>query len=129
MFARAILTAVLAGGLAGLAGLAGCGPAKLDVNKNYSLDMMEAQEIGLPAQSQPQTITVEFESTEGAVQVGVYRETDADDILMVDPQKAIAAEKGQSGRLTASVPENTATKVVIGNAEKKTDVKVHVTNR
>lgn len=113
---------------AGLIALSGCGPARLDETKNYSLGAGEYRSIDPPSQPKAQTITVEFESTAADVDIGVFKESDAKEIESVQFSKAIKAETGKKkGTLTADVPENTAYRVIL-QARGKTDVKLHVTN-
>jgi hypothetical protein len=112
-------------------GLAGCGPAKLDVNKTYTLDVGEAQAIDLPAIPKPQKITVEFSATAGDVTVLVFKESDAkgtDGLLDADLGKSLGKKTGKSDSFTVDVPENTATRVIARGATKKTDVTLKVTN-
>lgn len=128
MVPRMVVTAVVA---AGLVAAAGCGPAKLDETRTYSLDPGgdSGRALDLPAQPKPQTITVTYESAE-PVGVGIYKAGDVGEGLFVQPAKALKAEAGKTaGTLTADVPENTATRVVVSVETKKTDVKLHVTNK
>lgn len=127
MFARAILTTLLA---AGLVGLPGCGPAKLDVTKTMSLNgESPAKSVILDPQPTAQQIKVEFESADAEVNVGVFKEADAN-LDSLDFSKAIAAEKGKkSGTVTADVPAKTGAQVVVEMVSKKTEVKLHVTNK
>jgi hypothetical protein len=118
--------------MAGLLALAGCGPAKLDETKTLVIDPAEspARSVILSAQPKAQAVTVEFESTADEVNVGVFKDADAKDLNTVAWAKAIKAETGKkSGTFTADIPENTAAQVVVGESKKKTDVKVHVTNK
>lgn len=113
--------------------LTGCGPAKLNETKTLKLDKETmATSLSLPAQSKPQTITVEFNSSEGEVTVGVFKKEDIktdDDMTTVALSKALASKKGKSESFTVDVPENTATRVVArGHTAAKTDVTVKVTN-
>lgn len=126
MIARVIL---LSAALVGILSLAGCGPAKLDVSKTYTIDAGGAQPIDLDPQSKPQTITVDYESSDGEVRVGVFNAADAGNIDSIQFSKAIKEEKGQKGTLQADVPANTATRIVVEGRLKKTEVKLHITNR
>ena len=64
------------------------------------------------------------------VTVAVYKEADAADLNKLKVAQAIKSETGKkSGKLTVDVPENTATRVVVGDSPAKTSVKVRVTNR
>jgi hypothetical protein len=131
MFSRAVPVVLLA---VGSLFLAGCGPGKLDVSKTYDLDSGEAQAIDCPAVGKPQTIKADFTSSECDVNVFLFKEEDAkasdpDSILTAQSSKALAKASGKSGSLSAEVPENTATRVVVRGASKKTKVDVKVTNQ
>lgn len=128
MFAR-LIPCVAA---AALLGLAGCGPAVLDQRVNWVIDPGEtpARALDLDAQPKPQTLTVEYESSAAEVEVGVYKAADAKELETVQTSKALKAESGKkSGSLTVDIPEKTAVRVVVGGSRKKTDVKLHVTNK
>src|SRR5689334_4048759 len=112
--------------------LAGCGPAKLNENRKMDLLDGEAKAIDLPAVSKPQKITVEFSSPDTEVSVLVFKAEDAkgdEGILGADAAKAIAYKKGKADKFTADVPENTATRVVVRGAGKKTEVQLKITNQ
>lgn len=130
MFARFIIAPL---GLLGLLALSGCGPAKLDETKNWTLEPGEGHALDTSAQPKPQTITVEFESSAAPVDVLVFKAADApgdDGIVEAAADKALGSKRGEkSGSFSAEVPENTPTRVVARGAMKKTDVKLHVTNR
>ncbi len=114
---------------AGLVALSGCGPAKLDITKDYSLE--SAKIVILDPQSKPQKITVEFES-DSEVTVMVIKESEIteDNADIVDVKQAIAYKKGEkSGSFSADVPENTATRVVARSNAAKAKVKLHITNK
>jgi hypothetical protein len=118
--------------VAGLLGLAGCGPAKLDVNHTLSIEPGEAKALDLKAQPKPQAVTVEYDSAAVEVTVGLFKAADVPDADMeaVPLTKALKGETGKKdGTFTADVPADTATRVVVRGANKKTDVKLHVTNR
>ena len=127
MFARSIF------GLAslGILGLAGCGPAKLDVSQTYEI-ADQGQILRLDAQPKPQTIRIQFESTQSPVTVLLIKDTEVlgnDDAMYVSTDKAIAFKKGEkSGDFTGEVPANTATTVIIREAKGRTTVKIHITN-
>jgi hypothetical protein len=109
--------------------LAGCGPAKLDETKNWTIEPGDVQSIILPAQPRPQRLTVEFESGE-PVDVGLYKTDDAKDLYSLPVSKALAVERGKtSGTLTADLSPDVSTTVTVNALSKKTTVKVHVTNR
>jgi hypothetical protein len=113
--------------------LAGCGPAKLDVSKTYSLNVeTPAHSIDLDAQTKPQTINVEFSSSEGDVSVLVFKKSDVptdDDLLIAEPKKAIAMKKGKTETFTVDIPENTPVRIIVRMELKKTDVQLKVTNK
>jgi len=115
----------------GLVAVAGCGPAKLDVNKTYTLDSGDTQFVILDAQSKPQKITVEFESS-ADLTVMLIKSSDLgkDEDNFVDVKKAIAFKKGEkSGSFSGDVPENTETHVIVRNPSAKANVKLHITNK
>src|SRR5262249_7841591 len=113
--------------------VAGCGPAKLNQEKTLALDTeVMARSIDVDAQSKPQKITVEFSSSDGDVEVCVFKEADAkgDDALLGAPtNKAIAFKKGKSDSFVAEVPENTPFRVIVRGIGKKTDVTVKLSNK
>jgi hypothetical protein len=117
----------------GLLTVAGCGPAKLDVTKTYTLEPGDGRAIDLDAQSKAQTLNVDFSSTAGEINVLVMKKDDApsdDDLLTADAAKALASKlKAKEGTVTAEVPANTAVRVIIRDAAKTSEVKVHVTNQ
>jgi len=127
MFARLFSVGVIA------LAFAGCGPAKLDVTKTYNVGgETPAQAIELTAQSQPQTINVEFSSTTREVTVMVVKMDDAKtvDDLFGSEKKAIAFKKAKSDSFTAEVPANTPVWVgVVAGPGDKTDVTLKVTNK
>ena len=61
----------------GIATASGCGPAKLNQSKTFTLDAGDTQSIDLDAQPKPQKITIEFASSAGDVVVYVFKESDA----------------------------------------------------
>jgi hypothetical protein len=130
VFARAVFAGFLA---IAVLQLAGCGPAKLYEKKQYQMEPGLARAMDLSAQSKPQTLSVEFSSSDGKVSVLVVKQEDApseDDLIGVPASKAIASKvRETSGSFTAEVPANTATRVIVRDAEKNTDVTLHVTNR
>jgi hypothetical protein len=112
-----------------LVSLSGCGPAKLDITKEYTLS--EPQIVILDAQPKPQKITVEFEG-DSEVTVLLIKAADApdDEAEFVDVKKAIAYKKGEkSGSFSGDVPENTATRVIARSVSPKAKVKLHITNK
>jgi len=130
MFSRVLPVAVAVS----LLWLAGCGPGKLDQNMTLTLEGdVAARAIDLPAVSKPQTINVEFSSSDGEVTVLVFKAEDAkkdDELQMAPSSKALAKKRSKGESFSVDVPENTATRVVVREAEaKKTDVQVKVTNK
>lgn len=113
----------------GLVALCGCGPAKLDVSKEYDMDN-EPKMVILDAQPKPQKITVEFESTQGDVTVMLIKtaEIPKDEEAFVPTSKAIEFKKDKSGTFSGDVPENTETQVIVRGGV-KTKVKLHITNK
>jgi hypothetical protein len=108
---------------------AGCGPPKLAVDRSFSLDARDAKMFDLPAVSKPQKVTVQFTSSAAEVHVLVFKEEDAqDDPFAADAKKALVEKKGKEGSVTADVPANTATRVIVRGASDKTDVTLKMTN-
>jgi hypothetical protein len=110
----------------------GCGPGKLDVNKPVELLDGEAKAIDLPAVSKAQKINVEFSCPDTEVTVLVFKAEDAkgeEGMLGADAAKALAYKKGKADTFSADVPENTATRVIVRGAGKKTTVQLKVTNQ
>src|SRR5205823_5405587 len=109
--------------------LAGCGPAKLDVTKNYTLD--DPKIVILDAQPKVQNIKVDFEA-DNPVIVLLVKDADLpkdDEGGWTAPNKAMASKpEGKSGTLTVEVPANTATRVVVRSSSGKATVKLHITN-
>ena len=109
----------------------GCGPAKLKLDKTYTLDTGEAQGLDLQEIASPQTITVDFTSSAGEVSVYLFNATDAkgeDGLLGADSKKALGQSKGKEGNFEVKVPEKTATRIVVRGAQQKTTVTMKVTN-
>lgn len=114
----------------GLLGLAGCGPPKLDVEKTFEFaGSGEVKAVDLPAIKQPQKVTVEF-SSDGDVMVLIFNASDAESLEGASADKALAkTEKPtKSGSISADVPANTETRVVV-RPQGKGPVKIHVTNK
>jgi hypothetical protein len=110
---------------------AGCAPPKLDESRTWTMGAGEANSIDLPAITKPQKVTAEFTSTAADVTVLIIKESDAPGqkgLETVDEGKAITKQKGKSGTITADVPANTATRVVVTGANSKTEVTVKATN-
>ncbi len=115
----------------GLISVAGCGPAKLDVTKNWTLD--EPKMVLLDAQPKPQTIKVDFEA-DNPVIVLVVKDSDLakdDDGGFTPANKALAASKAgeKKGEFSADLPANTAARVVARTSGGKATIKLHVTNQ
>ena len=116
----------------GLLALVGCGPAKLDVTKTYTLDAGEPQILFLDAQPKPQTITIEFESSASPITVLLIKDADVpkDEDGFIPTSKAIASKSNEkAATFSGEVPEKTASRVILRNASTKTSVKVRVTNQ
>src|SRR5258707_12786173 len=104
---------------AGMVVLSGCGPGKLDVNKTMELEGGEVKSIILDAQSHPQTMTVEFETNGGLVNVGLFKDADAKDLNTIQFSKALKSEKqSKKGTFSVELPEKTAAQVVVETAAK-----------
>lgn len=118
----------------GLLCLAGCGPAKLDETKNWTLNSeTPARAMDLSAQPKPQTFTVEFTATGGDVSVFVFKEEDAkgeDGLAYAPASKALGSKTASTGdSFKVDVPANTATRVIARAGGRKVELKIHVTNR
>jgi hypothetical protein len=114
--------------------LAGCGPAKLDISKTYTIggDAEHAKGFELDPQSKPQTLTIEFSSSGGDVEAVVFKKSDAADmdaVAMAAPSKALASKKGKNETFTVEIPENTGVWVAVMTAGDKKDVTLKVTNK
>jgi hypothetical protein len=108
---------------------AGCGPAKLDVNKTYTLD--EPKIVLLDAQPKVQNIKVDFES-DNPVTILLIKDADlakGEDGSTLPASKALASKVNEkSGSFTAEVPANSASRVLLKNNGAKATVKLHITN-
>ncbi len=112
--------------------LPGCGPAKLNESRTIELDSGDAKAIDLDGQHKAQTVTVEFSSPNAEVSVYLFKADDAkgdDGLLGADPSKALAMKKGKSDTLSAEVPADTPTRVILRNATEKTSVNVKISNQ
>lgn len=114
--------------------LAGCGPAKLDVSKTYSVGGdTPVQGFELDAQSKPQTLTIEFSTAGDEVEVVVFKKSDVptiDDVQLTDVKKALGSKRGKAETFTVDVPDNTATWVAVASrGGEKRDVQLKVTNK
>lgn len=112
---------------------AGCGPGKLDQTRTVTLDTETgAQVIFLGAQPKPQTITVDFSSSDKEVRVLVFKRQDAktpEEGFEADPKLALASKQAQADTFSVEVPADTALAVVIRGAQApKTSVTVKLTN-
>jgi hypothetical protein len=113
---------------AGVFALSGCGPAKLDVTKSYTLDGLP-QMVLLDPQPKAQKITIDFEA--GAeVTVLLMKKSDCPEGEegFVPVAKAIAYKKEKSGSFSGDLPEKTEGMVVVRGGN-KIDVKLHITNK
>lgn len=128
MFARSWMVA----SAMGVVLATGCGPGKLDLQESYKL-ADGAQILKLDAQPKPQTLRVQFESSNSPITVLVARASDLkkdEDADVIMPKDALGFKKDeQSGELAVEVPANTATWVILRNPRKETTVKVHLTNQ
>ena len=108
--------------------LAGCGPAKLNESRTYSMVPGTPQGFDPPVIGTAQTLTVEFTSSAADVTVYVVKDPPPE---MDDPPAAndvLATGTGKGGTVTAAVPAKTAVRVMVGGAKGKTDVVLKVTN-
>ena len=110
--------------------LAGCGPAKLEVAKSYELEPGMVQGFYLDKQSKPQKVTITFTSSEGEVEVLLFKSEDAPDekVINVESAKALGSKTSKGETFTVDVPENTEARFVIRGAKTMTKVDVKVTN-
>jgi hypothetical protein len=112
--------------------LGGCGPARLNVDKKYTMDVSDARAIDLDAQPKPQKVNVEFSVSDGEARVLVFRAEDAqgeEGMLEAPASKALGSQRGSTGNFTVDLPPNTRARVVIRDLTKKADVTIKVTNR
>ena len=114
----------------GLLLLAGCGPARLNENHTFPLEPQNTRSFDLAAISQPQTVTVDFKSSAADVSVYVIKDAKEGDGLNEPPpkEKTLASKQGREGKFAAEVPANTATRVLVRGADKKTEVTLALTN-
>jgi hypothetical protein len=118
--------------MTGVVLLGGCGPARLNVDKKYTMDVGDARAIDLEAQAKPQKVNVEFSVSEGEARVLVFRAEDAkgdEGILEAPASKALGSQRGSTGNFTVDLPPNTRARVVIRDLTKKADVTIKVTNQ
>jgi hypothetical protein len=111
--------------------LAGCGPARLNETKTYTLEPGTAQSVLLDPQPKPQKINVEFSSTAAEVYVYFIKSQGKDEEVDVTPGKDItlASKNGKEGSFSVDVPENTRTRVIVRGANTKTDVTIKINNK
>ena len=113
--------------------LAGCGPSPLNENKTLTLDKeYGARAIDLPAVSKPQTINVEFTSSDGDVTVLLFKEEDAkgDNMDAFPSAKSLAQKRSKAASFSVEVPANTPTRIVVRQAAaEKTDVQLKINNK
>ncbi len=126
MTVRPVLALIALGWLT----VAGCGPAKLNENKTYTLEAGDAQRLDLQAITKAQKITIEFKSSASKVNVYLIKDFKEQDGLDTAPSKAQTLEhqEGKEGNFSVEVPEKTATRIVIRGANAKTEVTLKVTN-
>lgn len=127
MFMRQFKTATIA---AAFLLLTGCGPAKLNETRNYEMEPGNPKGFVLSKQSKPQTVTIEFKSSDADVTVLLFNSEDvtdnnADD---VDSAKALGFKTGKAETFTVNVPENTEARLVVRGNKRSTKVDLKVTN-
>jgi hypothetical protein len=108
----------------------GCGPARLNVEHQYKLELGDAKGFTLPTISKAQKLTIEFTSSAAEVVVYVIKDFKESDGLEVDltPGQILGQMKGKSGTFTVDVPGKTGTRVIVREGNKNTDVTLKVTN-
>lgn len=106
---------------------AGCGPAKLNESRNYSMVPGAPQGFDLPVIGKAQTLTVEFTSSAADVTVFVVKDPPAEMDDAPPAANVLASASGKTGSFTAAVPAKTAVRVQV-TAKGKTDVTLKVTN-
>jgi hypothetical protein len=123
--ARSTLVAVALGLLL----VTGCAP-RLKEEKKYTLGAGEAQVLDLPAISKAQKVTVEFSSSAAEVSVYLIKDFREKDGLDGPPNKdqILGQQQAKDGSFSADVPPKTATRVIVRNPNKDTEVTVKVTN-
>lgn len=108
---------------------AGCGPAKLDETKTYSVTAGDTQMMILPKQPKPQRITVEYESNQ-PVDVAIYKSEDVKEGEAMPTSKALGIDRAkEKGTVTADLAPDVATTVTVTGLGKTATVKVHVHNK
>ncbi|MCX8140231.1 MAG: hypothetical protein N3E46_11160 [Gemmataceae bacterium] len=126
---RLLLAMVL---MTGTVLLGGCGPARLNVDKKYTMDVGDGRAIDLEAQKKPQKVKVEFSVSDGEARVLVFRAEDAQGeggILEAPASKALGSQRGSTGNFTVDLPPDTKARIVIRDLTKKADVTIKVTNQ
>ncbi|GIW84635.1 MAG: hypothetical protein WHU94_01380 [Thermogemmata sp.] len=126
---RLLLAMVL---MTGTVLLGGCGPARLNVDKKYTMDVGDGRAIDLEAQKKPQKVKVEFSVSDGEARVLVFRAEDAqgeEGILEAPASKALGSQRGSTGSFTVDLPPDTKARIVIRDLTKKADVTIKVTNQ
>lgn len=126
---RLLLAMVL---MTGTVLLGGCGPARLNVDKKYTMDVGDGRAIDLEAQKKPQKVKVEFSVSDGEARVLVFRAEDAqgeEGILEAPASKALGSQRGSTGNFTVDLPPDTKARIVIRDLTKKADVTIKVTNQ
>ncbi|MCS6865004.1 MAG: hypothetical protein RMJ56_01240 [Gemmataceae bacterium] len=121
-----------AGALLAILGLVvtGCGPAKLNENHTFTMEPGDVKYFDLDPISKPQTITVDFSSSNSDAYVYVLKDCQGDDGVNEIPpkEKIVASKNGKSGTLTVDVAAQTATRVLVRGVSQKTEVKLTMTN-
>lgn len=126
---RLLLAMVL---MTGTVLLGGCGPARLNVDKKYTMDVGDGRAIDLEAQKKPQKVKIEFSVSDGEARVLVFRAEDAqgeEGILEAPASKALGSQRGSTGNFTVDLPPDTKARIVIRDLTKKADVTIKVTNQ
>src|SRR5438094_579053 len=111
--------------------LAGCAAKKLNESAKLTLDReYGARGLDIPAQKRAVKAAVEFSSSDGEVDVLVFKKSDLKDddaMTTVEPSKALNKARGKSDSFTVDIPEGTAVMVVArGHTAAKTDVTLKV---
>lgn len=112
---------------------AGCGPAKINENRTFTLDTnTSGHRLDIPADKKPRTLTVEFASSEKEVSVLLFKRSDVKDgedgIMEAQNTQKLAGTRATADRFTAEIPADTPTTIIIrGHAAPKTNVTLKVT--
>lgn len=106
----------------------GCGPAKLNEARNYSMTPGTPQGFDLPVIGKAQTLTIEYTSSAADVSIYVIKDPPAEMDDKPAAASVLGTGTGKSGTVTAAVPAKTAVRVMVGGAKGNTDVALKVTN-